>query len=68
MELEASLTLAYVNGHEFTIKRTLNNKGVHGWVERRKPLLFKKHITACLQFAKDQEDNPDGYWKNFVAR
>ncbi len=45
-QLKAFLTLANVNVHEPTIRRTLSNHGVHGRVARRKPLLSKKKI-AC---------------------
>ena len=65
-QLKASLTLANVNVHESTIRRTLNNNGVHGRVARRKPLLSKKNIAAHLQFAKDHVDKPEGYWKNVL--
>ncbi len=45
-QLKAFLTLANVNVHEPTIRRTLRNHGVHGRVARRKPLFSKKKI-AC---------------------
>ncbi|MBN3293577.1 TCB1 transposase, partial [Polypterus senegalus] len=65
-QLKASLTLANVHVHESTIRRTMNNNGVHGRVARRKPLLSKKNITARLQFAKDYVDKPEVYWKNVL--
>uniref|UniRef100_A0AAR2LFJ0 Transposase Tc1-like domain-containing protein n=1 Tax=Pygocentrus nattereri TaxID=42514 RepID=A0AAR2LFJ0_PYGNA len=65
-QLKASLTLANVNVHESTIRRTLNNNGVHGRVARRKPLLSKKNNAARLQFATDHVDKPEGYWKNVL--
>ncbi len=45
-QLKVFLTLANVNVHEPTIRRTLSNHGVHGRVARRKPLFSKKKI-AC---------------------
>ncbi len=45
-QLKVFLTLANVNVHEPTIRRTLSNHGVHGGVARRKPLFSKKKI-AC---------------------
>ncbi len=45
-QLKAFLTLANVNVHEPTIRRTLSNYGVHGRVARRKPL-FSKNKIAC---------------------
>ncbi len=45
-QLKAFLTLANINVHEPTIKRTLSNRGVHGRVTWRKPL-FSKNKTAC---------------------
>ncbi len=65
-QLKAFLTVADVNVHESTMRRTLDSHGVHGRVARRKPLLSKKNIAACLQFAKDHVDNPEGYWRNVL--
>ncbi len=45
-QLKDFLTLANVNVHEPTIRRTLSNHGVHGRVARRKPL-FSKKKSAC---------------------
>ncbi len=45
-QLKAFLTLANVNVHEPTIRRTLSKHGVHGRAARRKTLFFKKKI-AC---------------------
>ncbi len=47
---KAFLTLANVNVHEPTIRRTLSNHGVHGRVERK--LLAKDHV-----------DKPEDYWR-----
>ncbi len=44
-QLKAFLTLANVNVHEPTIRRTLSKHGVHGRVARRKPLFSKKKIA-----------------------
>lgn len=52
-QLNTSHTLANIHVHESTIRRTLNSRGVHGRVTRRKPLLSKQNIAACVQFAKD---------------
>uniref|UniRef100_A0A8C1RY83 Transposase Tc1-like domain-containing protein n=1 Tax=Cyprinus carpio TaxID=7962 RepID=A0A8C1RY83_CYPCA len=54
----AFLTLANVNVHESTIRRTLANHSVHG--------ASNKNIAASLQFAKDHEDIPKGYWRNVL--
>ncbi len=45
-QVKTFLTLAKVNVHEPTIRRTLSNHGVHGRVARRKPLFSKKKM-AC---------------------
>ncbi len=45
-QLKAFLTLANVNVHEPTIRRTWSNHGVHGRVARRKPL-FSKNKISC---------------------
>uniref|UniRef100_A0A671PJD3 Transposase Tc1-like domain-containing protein n=1 Tax=Sinocyclocheilus anshuiensis TaxID=1608454 RepID=A0A671PJD3_9TELE len=47
----------YTRDHP-TIRRTLNNHGVHG--------ASKKNIAASLQFAKDHADKPEGYWRNVL--
>lgn len=58
--LKASLTSTNANVHEFIIRRTVNDNGVH--VARRKPLLPKKNTAASLQCAKDHMEKPAGYW------
>ena len=35
-----------------TISAALHQSGLYGRVDRRKPLLSKRHMTACLEFAK----------------
>ena len=35
-----------------TISAALHQSGLYGRVARRKPLLSKRHMTACLEFAK----------------
>ncbi len=45
-QLKVFLTLANVNVHESTIRRTLSKHGVHGRAARRKPPFSKKKI-AC---------------------
>ncbi|CDQ91816.1 unnamed protein product [Oncorhynchus mykiss] len=35
-----------------TISAALYQSGLYGRVARRKPLLSKRHMTACLEFAK----------------
>lgn len=62
--IRTCLSLANVHVHGPTIRRTMNNTGMHGRVTRRQPLLSKKNITAHLQFAKDYMDKPDGFWKH----
>ncbi len=57
-QLKAFLTLANVNVHEPTIRRTRSNHGVHGRVARRKPLFSKKKIVR-----KDHVDKPEDYWR-----
>uniref|UniRef100_A0A8C4TBF5 Transposase n=1 Tax=Erpetoichthys calabaricus TaxID=27687 RepID=A0A8C4TBF5_ERPCA len=64
-QLKASLTLANVHVHESTIRRTLNNNGVHGRVARRKPLLSKKTLLLVCSLL-DHVDKPQGYWKNVL--
>ena len=59
-QTKASLTLANVNVHEFTIRRTLNNNGVNYSITRRKPLLSKKNIAVHLQFANDYVEKSFG--------
>ncbi len=59
-QLKAILTLPNVNIHESTIRKRLSNHRVNGKVARRKPLLSKNNIAACLQFAKDHLDKTWG--------
>ncbi len=59
-QLKAILTLPNVNIHESTIRKRLSNHRVNGKVARRKPLLSKNNIAACLQFAKDHLDKTRG--------
>ena len=48
------------------IRKTLNKNGVHGWIARRKLLLSKNNIAACLKYVKDHLDDPEGDWKNVL--
>ncbi len=52
-QLKAFLTLANVNVHEPTIRRTLSNHGVHG-----------SHCSPKRKLlAKDHVDKPEDYWR-----
>ncbi len=57
-QLKAFLTLAIVNVHEPTIRRTLSNHGVHGRVTRKSHCSPKRKLLA-----KDHVDKPEGYWR-----
>ncbi len=61
-DLQATLALANVSVHDSTIRKRLNKNGVHGRIARRKPLLSKKNIAACLKFAKEHID----FWNNVL--
>ncbi len=66
-QLKAFLTLANVNVHEPTIRRTLSNHGVHGRVAKESHCSPKRKLLA-----KDHVDKPEDYWsllkKKFPTR
>uniref|UniRef100_A0A9J8BFB0 Transposase Tc1-like domain-containing protein n=1 Tax=Cyprinus carpio carpio TaxID=630221 RepID=A0A9J8BFB0_CYPCA len=53
-----------VSVHDSTIRKRLGKNGLHGRVPRRKPLLSKKNIKACLSFARKHLDDPQDFWEN----
>ena len=57
-DLQKYLEHASISVDESTIRKTLNKNGVHGRTPRKKPLLSKKNIAACLKFAKVHLDFP----------
>ncbi|KAF7655970.1 hypothetical protein LDENG_00047760 [Lucifuga dentata] len=61
-----SLEQVNISVHESTTCKKLNRHGVHSRTPRRKPLLSKKIITACLKFAKEHLDPPQHYWENVL--
>ncbi|KAK3553354.1 hypothetical protein QTP70_002432 [Hemibagrus guttatus] len=63
-ELQASLASVKVSVHDPTIRKRLGKNGLHGRVPRRKPLLSKKNIKACLSFARKHPDDPQDFWGN----
>ena len=40
-----------------TISAALHQSGLYGRVARRKPLLSKRHMTACLEFVRHLKDS-----------
>ncbi|KAK3564394.1 hypothetical protein QTP86_017309, partial [Hemibagrus guttatus] len=63
-ELQASLASVKVSVHDSTIRKRLGKNGLHGRVPRRKPLLSKKNIKACLIFARKHLDDTQDFWEN----
>ena len=64
--VQKSLEHANISVDKSTIRKTLNNNGVHGKTPRKKPLLSKKNIAARLKFAKVHLDVPQRYWLNIL--
>lgn len=63
---ECSKELANIFVYESTVLKTLNKQGVYGRTPKRRPLLTKKNIAACLTFAKEHIDTPQWYWENVL--
>uniref|UniRef100_A0A8C6PBJ9 Transposase n=1 Tax=Nothobranchius furzeri TaxID=105023 RepID=A0A8C6PBJ9_NOTFU len=64
-ELQASLASIKVSVHDSTIRKRLGKKGLYGRFPRRKPLLSKKNIRACLNFVKKKNPNDcQDFWGN----
>ncbi len=59
-ELEGQLVSAQ------TIRRTLQQVGLHGHRPRRKPLLKLAHKKACKQFAEDNLAKSMNYWNHVL--
>lgn len=57
-DLKDSLELVNISVHESTICKTLNSHDIPDRTPRRKPLLSKNNIAACLKFAKGHLDTP----------
>ena len=51
-ELQSSLAEMGEHAGRTTVAAALHKSRIYGRVVRRKPLLRKRHMTACLQFAK----------------
>ncbi len=49
-----------------TIRRTLNQIGLHGCHPRRKPLLKMMHKKARKQFAEDKQTKDMDYWNHVL--
>lgn len=49
-----------------TIKRRLNDRGVHSRVSRRKPLLSEQNKLKRLNFAKKYINKSISFWKNVI--
>ncbi len=60
-QLKAFLTLANVNVHEPTIRRTLSNHGVHGRQSCKKKATVLQKENCLLN--KDHVDKPEDYWR-----
>ena len=49
-----------------TIRRTMNEVGLHGRRPRRKPLLKLAHKKARKQFAQDMQSKTMDYWNHIL--
>ena len=57
-ELQSSVAETGVKVHQSTISRALHPIGLYARVAKKKPLLKKKHIKACLEFARKHQSDP----------
>ena len=60
-DLQETLAAANIHCLRSTIRRALNDSGIHGRVARKKPLLSKKHKAARLNFAQQYANKSDAY-------
>jgi hypothetical protein len=51
-ELQSSSVEIEETSRRTTISAALHQSDLYGRVARRKPLLSKRHMTTCLEFAK----------------
>ena len=65
-DLQEHLAESNVHVHRSTIRRVLNDSGLHARVARKKPLLRKQNKQARLNFAKSHLDKPDDYWNHIL--
>ncbi|KAK3543845.1 hypothetical protein QTP70_030070 [Hemibagrus guttatus] len=64
-EMQVSLaSVKVLSVHDSTIRKRLGKNGLHGRVPRRKPLLSKKNIKACLSFTRKHLDDLQDFWEN----
>uniref|UniRef100_A0AAY4B9U9 Transposase n=1 Tax=Denticeps clupeoides TaxID=299321 RepID=A0AAY4B9U9_9TELE len=63
-ELRASLASIKVIVHDSTIRKRLGKNGLHGRFPKRKTLLSKKSIKACLNFSKKHLNDCQDFWEN----
>ena len=52
-----------VSGHQATISHSLRKAGFYGQVARKKPLLKKTHLKACMKFTKRHLTDTAGMWR-----
>lgn len=65
-DLKADLEQSGVMVSTRTIRRTLNQAGLHGRRPRKTPLLKKRHKKGRLIFAKEYLDKPQSFWENVL--
>uniref|UniRef100_A0AAZ3SDA0 Transposase Tc1-like domain-containing protein n=1 Tax=Oncorhynchus tshawytscha TaxID=74940 RepID=A0AAZ3SDA0_ONCTS len=65
-ELQSSSGEMGETSRKTTISAALHQSGLYGKVARSKPLLSKRHMTACLEFAKSHLKDSNAYHLNNI--
>ena len=66
IQIQADLQVQGTIVSSRTIRRCLNENGLHGRRPRKTPLLRGRHKKARLDFAKMHVDKPQSFWENVL--
>lgn len=65
-ELVNDLKTAGTTVSKATVGRTLWRNGLKSCIAQKVPLLKPAHVKACLKFARDHLNDPEGSWENVM--